>query len=254
MGMRSIVLVISMTLVLSYSTSAIAQTSGQTGGSATKAVPRTADGKPDLSGVWWQYQNSRGKRTGLPLTQWAAEQYDYNRDPRPGGENRGRIELDPRAGKDCFPPSTNFLMTYGDPFEIIQSPRRILIFYEYDQWIRQFWLDEEAPENVEDLDLTWMGTSFAKWEGDTLVVDTVRMHPISWLDGAGNVRSEKLRTEERFRRVSYETLEVETTFTDPIAFTMPWKQMMRYEFKPDWKLSERIYCEERWQQRGIYGY
>jgi hypothetical protein len=248
------VFAITIIFVLSFSVVTVAQTSRPAGESAAKAIPRTSDGKPDLSGVWWQYDNSRGKRTGLPLTEWAAEQYQYNRDPRPGGENRGRIELDPRAGKDCFPPSTNFLMTYGDPFEIIQSPRRVLVFYEYDQWIRQLWLDDKAPDNVEDLDLSWMGTSFAKWDGDTLVVDTVRMHPISWLDGAGNVRSDQLRIEERFRRTSYETLDVETRFTDPIAFTMPWTQTMRYEFKPGWKLSERIYCEERWQQRGIYGY
>jgi hypothetical protein len=140
-------------------------------------------------------------------------------------------------------------MTYDDPFEILQTPRKLHIFYEYDHWIRQIWLNEQLPENLEEVELTWMGTSVGKWDGDTLVVDTVRMRDESWFDGDGHARSTELRIVERFRRVKYDILEVESTFTDPQMFSKPWTQTMRYEFRPDWKILERVYCDDRFQKR-----
>jgi hypothetical protein len=174
--------------------------------------------------------------------------FEYNTDERPGGEGRVKIELDTRS--HCAPASVQFLMTYNDPFEIIQSANRVLIFYEYDHLVRQIWLDEKLPANLEDIDLTWIGSSFGRWEGDTLVVDTVRMHPDILFDNAGHVKSEELRFVERFRRVG-DKLEVETTFTDEKAFTRPWSQKMIYDLKPDWKLKERVFCEDKYK-KGIY--
>jgi hypothetical protein len=235
--------VLAVLTVLAIPPAALVQTTQQhREAPKTQATTRT----PDLSGVW-ERVSGEGRRTEpLPLTPWAAELYEYNRDPRPGGENRGRIELDPRAGKDCFPPSPNFLMSYQDPFQIVHvSPNQVLIFFEYDHWVRQIWLNEQRPDFV---DLTWMGHSIGKWDGDTLVVDTVRMHNGSWFDGAGHVRSTELHMVERFKRASQDRLEIDFTFEDPKAFTKPWSEKRAYTLKPDWKVLERVYCDSRFQK------
>src|SRR5713226_2457348 len=101
--------------MLAFSSLALAQSAQQAGAAKAQAATRP----PDLSGVWEvapRSANAGVARTdSMPLTPWAAEVYEYNRDPRKGGENRGKIELDPRS--HCFPPSTQFLMSYTDPFE-----------------------------------------------------------------------------------------------------------------------------------------
>jgi len=235
--------VLALLTLLAIPPAAVAQATQQRETAKTQATTRT----PDLSGVWAIAGFGEGRRREpLPLTQWATDLYEYNRDPRPGGENRGRIELDPRAGKDCFPPSPNFLMSYQDPFQIIHvSPNQVLLLFEYDHWTRQIWLNEERPDFV---DLTWMGNSIGKWDGDTLVVDTVRMHDGSWFDGAGHVRSTELHMVERFKRVKQDRLEIDFTFDDPKAFTRPWSEKRAYNLKPDWKILERVYCDSRFQK------
>jgi hypothetical protein len=139
-------------------------------------------------------------------------------------------------------------MSYGDPFQFVQvSPRQVLLVYEYDHWYRQIWIGEQHPE---DLDPTWMGHSIGKWEGDTFVVDTVGMRDEPWFDTAGHVFSSDLHIVERFRKVK-DTLEVEFTFEDAKAFSKPWSGKRTYESKPEWKLLERVYCDDRFKQ-GIY--
>jgi hypothetical protein len=237
---RAMGTVLAMLTVLFISPAHLTRAAQQ--GQATGIQGRTTD----LSGVWAITRFGERRSEPLPLTPWAAELYEYNRDPRPGGENRGRIELDPRASEDCFPPSPNFLMRYQDPFQIIHvSPNQILLFFEYDHWVRQISLNEERPDFV---DLTWMGNSIGKWDGDTLVVDTVRMHDGSWFDGAGHVRSIELKMLERFKRVRQDLLEIDVTFEDPKAFTRPWSEKRAYELKPDWKILERVYCDSRFQK------
>jgi hypothetical protein len=235
--------------VLALSSGMLAQTPRQPGGAAKTPA---AAGTPNLSGVWAidrggnvDYGEGR-TREPLPMQPWTAKQYEYNRDPQAPNGNRGRIELDPRS--HCFPPNPNFLMTYSDPFEILQSPERVLIVYEYDHWIRQIWINEQHPK---DLSPSWMGHSVGKWDGDTLVVDTVGINGISWLDGAGHITTDALHLVERFRRANHDAIEYEVAFEDPKAYTKPWTEKRVYALKPDWKILERVFCEDRYQ-KGLY--
>ena len=107
-------------------------------------------------------------------------------------------------------------------FEIVQSPSVVYILHEFGRGIRRIYMD--GREHPAGWPFGWMGLSTGKWEGDTLVVDTVGLHgyPRMWLDVAGTPHSDQLHIVERFRRMDPEHLEVEFLFEDPEAFTRPW--------------------------------
>ena len=104
----------------------------------------------------------------------------------------------------------------GPGVEIIQSPGVVTLVYESRNAIRHIYTDgREHPRNLE---LTWNGHSIGRWDGDTLVVDTVGLRDESWLDSVGHEHSPELHVVERIRRVDAATLEFERTLTDPVAF------------------------------------
>jgi hypothetical protein len=212
-------------------------------------VPRAADGKPDLSGVWAAPSADERKmladrfgaipRSQMALTPWAQEQYEYNRDPKEGFS--GRPELNPV--KNCVPVTTAQLITGGTSsatLEFIQNPKRLLILYQWDHNIRQIWTDGRG--HAEDPGLTWLGDSVGKWDGDTLAVDTIGLRNEQWLDGAGHVHSPELRIEERYQRLDFDTMQVDVTYDDPKAFTSPYKRRIYYRLRPDWELIEDVRC------------
>jgi hypothetical protein len=227
---------------------------------ARNPAPHTADGRPDLSGVWAVPSSDEAKilteRFGpnpiaLPaMTPWAEERYLYNRDTRPGhplegypgdGQYSSRPELNPFI--KCLPPGTSYLLTgWGSisPSEIIQSPKRILMIYEYDHTIRQIWMD--GRKHPDPVDPTWVGHSIGTWEGDTLVVDTVGLKNKVWLDGAGHVFGPDLHIIERYRRPDNDTLQLDFTYDDPKAFTKPWTRRQYRRLRPTWELIEDARC------------
>ncbi|HYR85453.1 MAG TPA: hypothetical protein VE422_15305 [Terriglobia bacterium] len=79
-----------------------------------------------------------------------------------------------------------------------------------------------------------------KWEGDTLVVDSVGFKDSTWLDGVGHPHTEELRVTERVRRVDPETLQIDFTFDDPVAYTRPWTAQHTFKLVPDGKMTEAI--------------
>lgn len=234
-------------------------------------APRTADGKPDLSGVWGVINRAPGidsrKReesaiveklygpltnTAPAMTAWEAERYLYNQDPRKStnpsvdGGFGGRQELKPSYHCVPYGPSVLMSLLQGNAeaiggYEIIQSPRRVLIIYELDHNVRQIWMDGRGHPPKDELDYTWMGHSIGRWEGDTLVVDTVGLRNEPWLDGGGHVSSKQMRMEERFRRLDHDTVRVDLTLYDPIAFTKPWTRSM-YNRLRNWDLAEDVRC------------
>jgi hypothetical protein len=239
-----------------------------------KPVPRTADGKPDLTGFWaeWRRVNAladlgalyaaRQKEINgtLPrtppeqwaLTPWAAERLKYNIDPLfldDDGKPAPRIrnELDPSS--HCFPSGTARLAA---PFQIFQIPGQVWMIYQENTEVRQIFTDGRKHPEGDALELTWNGHAIGSWEGDTLVVDTVGMRDETLLDGAGHVHSDQLRIVQRIRRIAYDVLQVETTFTDPKALTRPYKEVATYPLAPsDWDLLQDIKCEEKFQ-KGIW--
>ena len=243
-----------------------AQTPASTVSPAAKG--QTAKSPPDLSGVWgsavWDTLGSGRPRAnmnskpGVPrgmavgdasFTPWGKRQYEYQRDQfvPPQGNDRGRNELDPLS--HCFPEGPTRLMTDTNPFEIIQSARRVMIFSESNHEVRQIWTD--GRQHPKDLDVTWNGHSVGKWDGDTLVADTVGMHEETWLDGAGRGHSDKLHLIERFRRLDHDTLQIDITIDDSKAYTKPFTVQVTRKLRPDWDIAETVTCDERYR-RGIY--
>ena len=218
-------------------------------------APKTPQGKPDLSGVWAAPSTDESAllATRLPpfkgeapqLTPWAAERYEYNRDARQAPPALGsyaegfggRRELNPLL--QCVPAGLPYLVAgWGSvsPSEILQSDKRVLIFYEFDHNIRQIWTDGRPhPEFIEP---SWVGHSIGRWEGDTLIVDTVGIRPEPWLNSGGHVASAELRVEERYRRLDNDTLEIMLTLTDPKAFAKPWTRRILRRLRPAWEVSE----------------
>ena len=198
---------------------------------------------PDLSGVWMTDRNSREgfafTNEPVPMQPWAQEIYDYNKNPRGGPNGHARDEIDPR--EKCWPLGPTAMQTYPDPFEIVQTPGRVLILHEGDHWVRHIWTDgRKHPEN---LDPTWMGHSIGWYEEDTLVVDTIGLNNLTWIDGNGHPQSDALHIVERYRRVDKDTLVNEMTFEDPKAFTRPWTGRRTFKLRLDWVLQEHVVCE-----------
>jgi len=176
----------------------------------------------------------------LPMQPWAKSEFDYNRDP----DGYPRNEMNPSYA-NCYPKGPTTAWGGGVwNFEIIQSPRRVFVLYEWGHQVRQIWTD--GREHPKDWDATWMGHSIGHWEGDTLVADTIGMKDKTWLDGAGHVHSDKMHLIERIRRVDPETMSLQMTVDDPKAYTAPFNSKVQlYQLKPNWEIEESIICEDK---------
>lgn len=140
----------------------------------------------------------------------------------------------------CLPPGISFLMLVAYPIAIVRAPGRVVLIHEYMNQVR--WIYTDGQGHPKDLEHTWLGDSVGKWEGDTLVVDTIGFNDKSWLDLHGMTHSNELHTVERFHRRGA-VLEYSLTIEDPKTFSQPWTVHLDYEAKPDWKIAEFV-CEE----------
>jgi len=182
-------------------------------------VPRTTDGKPDFSGVWQPddqkfFQNLAAglKPEDVPMQPWAKDLQQLR-------VARDHVD-DPLAR--CLPHGVPRVNTNGlFPFKMIQTPGLVVMLYEQLYLFRQIFLDGRKLGN--DAPPAWLGYSTAKWEGDTLVVETSGFNDKTWLDTQqGHPATEALRVTERFRRPDFGHLELQATIDDPKAYTKPW--------------------------------
>jgi hypothetical protein len=178
----------------------------------TGPVPRTADGKPDLSGVWGTDRplvvdigGALPKGEVLPMQPWAAKL------------TRERLSKDdPEA--NCMPTGVPRLAPY--PMKYIQLANLFVILFEGNiHSYRQIFLDRK--EHPKEPNPTWYGDSIGNWDGDTLVVDTTGFNDRTWFDFAGHPHTEQLHTIERFRRTDFGHIEYKVTIDDPGAYTRP---------------------------------
>ena len=208
-----------------------AVTSGPAAAQVAGALPRTADGKPDLSGIWqavttanWNIQAHSAEKdvpAGLgivdgdeiPYQPWAAAK------KRENFANRATADPDAR----CFLPGVPRATYLPFPFQIFQTPNHIAITYEYVHAVRRIFMNSPHPRGPLEF---WMGDSRGHWEGDTLVVDVVYFTNQTWFDRAGNFHSEALHVVERYTRTSPDVLQYEATIEDPKVFTRAWKMSM----------------------------
>jgi hypothetical protein len=185
----------------------------------------------------WLGPDGKPRKGPLPLTAWGQEKLKSN---RPTGPETTAIDSnDPDF--QCFPSGVPRIYLFLYPMEIIHTPGRVLMLFEYGHTIRQIFTDGRG--HLQDAEPTWMGDSIGHWEGDTLVVDTTGFNDKTWLGYGGQPHSEALHVIERIHRLDHDSLMIDITLDDPKAYTMPLHAQKKYILKPDWNLMEFV-CED----------
>jgi hypothetical protein len=232
-------------------------------GAATATVPtetpRRPDGKPMLQGVYSMFGGrgrgapgaapAPGGRLGAAAAQGtgAAGQLPSQPTLKPGMEKYRLPAPDPNVVVSECGVSTVPVGIGPYNFQIIQNQEYVILLYEYMHLFRVIPLDGGPHQTGLS---SWMGDSVGRWDGDTLVIDTVNFNTKSTV-GAGMgggrgtlLHSDQLHMVERIRRPDYGTLEWEVTLDDPAVFVSPWRTVNRYNFHPEFKRVEEYMCFE----------
>ena len=197
----------------------------------TGPVPRTANGKPDLSGVWDRpYVPDMTKTTPnqkgtpeLPFTAWGLQEwksYDAGE-----GDYTGA----------CLPSGLIRGVNSPMPMQIMQSPTYVTLMFEFDNWFHIIPID---GRNHREQIATWAGDSTGRWDGDTLVIDTVNFNGKTKLDTIGHPHSDQLHLTQRYTRTDLGHIALEVVVDDPKTYTKPWSNTRTFTLRPDWELME----------------
>jgi hypothetical protein len=207
-------------------------------------APRTSDGKPDLSGMW-------GMDAGPSLFYLPVGLKPDEIKPWVGAVIKERAEHFGREDQTvrCVPEGPRFNHLLAVLKKIVQTPTLIIVLSE-DQSFRQIFLDGRPLPK--DPSPSVMGYSVGRWEGDTLVVESMGYKESTWLDFAGHPHSEALRLTERYRRLDFGHIEIRETFHDPDIYSRPMTVQVKATLIPDTDLLESVCAEnERDRQRLI---
>ncbi len=217
-------------------------------------APRTADGKPDLNGIWQVLNEANYDiQTHMARPAMALRAGPYGPLPAaavlalgavgavPPGlgvvdgeeipyqpaalakkkENQENwLTADPEI--KCYLPGVPRATYMPYPFQILQSASAIVVAYEYAGTVRDIYLKDPGPAPID----SWMGQSVGRWDGDTLVVDVTGLNDQTWFDRSGNFHSEALHVVERYTRTGPDVISYEATIEDSKVFTRPWKMSM----------------------------
>src|SRR6516162_10891058 len=203
-------------------------------------APRTADGKPNLSGIWqamntaeWDIQAHDAKAgplvvmgalgaipAGLGVVEDGPLPYRPEALAKKKENEANWLALDPII--KCFLPGLPRATYMPFPFEIVQSPQYVSFTYEFAFASRVVNIGMKSQAPVD----SWMGWSRGSWDGDTLVVDVTGMVEDTWFDRAGDYHSDALHLTERYTPTSANTLLYEVIVDDPKVYTRPWKMSM----------------------------
>jgi hypothetical protein len=231
-----------------------ALTAIHTTGQATRA-PRTADGKPNLNGIWQVTNTANWDLLAHTIRPTVAQQGAYTNHPvlaapvlalgsvggvppgpgvvegnvipyKPEAEaqkkENGERWLDRDPEVRCYMPGIPRAMYMPYPFQITQGANKIQMVFAYANASRTIYLDA-APKPPAD---TWMGQSVGRWEGNTLLVDISNFNDRTWFSRSGDFHSDALHVVERFTPITPDALRYEVTIEDPNVFTRPWKMNM----------------------------
>ena len=224
---------------------AVAESAGQADG-----IPRTASGKPDMNGIWQAMGNAHwdiephaarpalamqpGPVVPVPASEVLAfgavgsvpsgqgivvgGQIPYLPEARAKRDaNRDKwLERDPEI--KCYLPGVPRANYMHMPFQIFQSERKFLIAYEYAGAVRDVYLADPGPPQVD----SWMGQSVGRWDGDAFVVTVNGFNDQTWFDRAGNHHSSGMVVTERWKMTGPDHLVYEATIEDPNTFARPW--------------------------------
>src|SRR5690348_8170636 len=220
------------------------------------SAPRTPDGKPDFSGMWMIGEalpcpklltDDQGDcLEKMPISQFAA---DLNK-AVPGGlpfqpwalevrKQRQQHGIDPHV--QCLPSNFPRMFTLPHFTKFVQTPGLLVLLNEYNASYRQIFLDgRPLPEDPQP---SWNAYSTAKWQGDTLVVETIGFRDDLWMDMAGTPLTSAARVTERYRRPNFGRIEIDATINDPKAYTRPWNVTIPLKLVLDTELMDEVCLE-----------
>jgi len=195
---------------------------------AHKPIPRAPDGKPDLTGTWQSGGVSINGEAGAPPLHPLPpiDNHPIKREPlvyKADWEAK-RKKLDPALDDPtlfCLLPGVPRISTMPMPLEIVQTPKEIVILHEAFRAWRRIPIDASL-KHPDDLVPTWMGDSVGRWEGDTLVVDTIGFNDKSWIAGAASIHSEAMHVVERYTLNEDGSMTFEAMAEDKDALEKPY--------------------------------
>jgi len=212
-------------------------------------APKAADGKPDLSGIWVRIHPANapsGPEFGNTVTYympagaavqfqpWALELFNKRRYQDLGAN---------RPSEHCLPHGIVGAMLPNTPFKMVQTPGLTMLLYEQFNQYRQIFTDGRS--HPQDPNPAWWGYSIGKWEDGTFVVDTAGFNDKTWLDDSGHPHTEAMRSIERFRRMDFGHMNLEITIDDPKAYTKPWSVFIPLELMADTEMIEDVCDNEK---------
>jgi hypothetical protein len=235
---RSVTVTVAGTTPVAATPAAAAPTAG--------GIPRTPEGKPDFSGVYAFGGGGRGRGAGpaaadgvvrTPTLKPGAEKYRVVRGPTDTGRT-----------SDCMPLSPPDAFGVPYQFQIVQNKDMLVLLHEYPGTFRLIPLDG-VREQVEP-DPSWLGDSVGRWEGDTLVIDTIGYNDKTEVSGFRH--SEALHTVERLRRTE-EGFQYDVTIEDPNVFISPWTESRTYRLNvPPMKKIFEFVCENNRDYKPLF--
>lgn len=219
--------------LLAFAAGALAQT--------RYSGPRAADGKPDMNGIWQSLNTANwdllphaaaqgpvlalgaaGSRPpGLGVVEGDEIPYLPAAAARKKQNGEHWLTQDPEV--KCFLPGVPRATYLPYPFQIVQTPASLVIAYQFASASRLIPIKPRTEDSPVD---SWMGESYGRWEGDTLVVDVKGFNDATWLSRAGDFHSDELHVVERYTPLSREVIQYEATIEDPKTFTRAWKISM----------------------------
>ncbi len=218
----------------------------------TPGIPRTADGKPNLTAPVPRMPDGKPDLSGLWQPEVSPYRFDVIQDVKDEGIFRPAAQAlflqrainlrHDNPVTNCLPAGPQAIFAAGSTrfYRIVQSPAVIALLYELGDF-RQIYTDgRQLPK---DPNPTWMGYSIGHWDGDTLVVESAGFNDKTWLDMVGHPHSERLRVTEKFHRTDFGHMQVEVTYDDPETLTRPLTLSVGVKYAADADMLEYV-CNE----------
>ena len=249
---RDFALIVGTAVIVGFSSYGFVSTAGLARDSVATQIKRTADGKPDFSGIWqttstanWDLQTHDARPmvaqpgvypdvpvlaapvVALGTVGWVppglgvveGDEIPYQEWAKKRKEENAANWLDRDPELKCYMPGVPRAIYLPYPFQIFQGTNKIMEIFEFANAQRTISLDkvEKYPGDA------YMGYSVGHWEGDTLVVNVTNFTPYTWFDRAGDFHSDALHVTERYTPIGRDAIRYEATMEDPQVFTRPWK-------------------------------
>ena len=213
---------------------------------AEAPAPKTADGKPDFSGIWQNAWFVNGRVTPLPVSPpgeppaatfadvFANFKGELPLQPWAAQLKAARKEQNSKDNPDahCLPMGLMQFHMHPQPRKVLQTRDVIAILYEGNSGVRQIFIDGR-PLPGPDAQPWWYGYSTGHWDGDTLVIETAGFRDGGWLDIYGSPLTDQAKMTERWRRMNYGSMQVDITIDDPKAYTKPFSVRVHHRIAVD---------------------